>query len=199
MVMNGNACGSAAWTAADWGAGTASAADFWLLNNVDECGSAPCGPSGSCVAGTSHAAGEYTCTCTEGWEGDTCDEFDFYSACRDRAAAGTTGTFACAETQASGDDQAACESLANYGGCWWEGSPSDGGSKCRSVVGTRVVYTPWFCECLESVDATRYYGEDPSYLRSWFSDGYCDEVFNTPECRYDDESGGVSTHLSIQV
>jgi hypothetical protein len=39
MVMNGNACGSAAWTAADWGTGSASSADFWLLNNVDECGS----------------------------------------------------------------------------------------------------------------------------------------------------------------
>ena len=105
MVVNGNTCGAEsdsqdAWLAADWGT------DYALLSSVDECSSSPCGSHGTC---TEPDVAEYTCACTEGWEGDNCDEFDFYSACRAREAAAATGTASCAGTQSGGDDQAACE------------------------------------------------------------------------------------------
>lgn len=156
--------------------------DYELLQGVDECLSLPCGSGGTC---TSTEIAEYTCTCDEsnGWSGDNCDDENFYTACHSRASASSpdTGTQYCRRFN---DDEDLCWA---HGVCWYVANPGDGGDECRSAISDRVVYTPWFCECLESVDATRYFGDDPTWLRAWFSDGYCDEIFNTPECMYDDE------------
>lgn len=175
-------CGEDDWVEDDWGT------DYGLLEAVDECLSQPCGSGGSCA----DEIAEYTCTCDEsnGWSGDNCDDYDFYTACHFRAdeSSPETGTQYCEQFN---DNEDECWA---HGTCFYVPSPGDGGNECRSAVSNRVVYTPWFCECLESVDATRHFGDDPTWLRAWFSDGYCDEIFNTPECQFDDdpEPGPVS-------
>eukprot|EP01043_Picozoa_sp_COSAG02_P033673 COSAG02_NODE_2311_length_9167_cov_20.835024_5_plen_674_part_00 len=180
-ATGGNQCGSGDWESGDWGT------DYGLLEEVDECDSSPCNPGGSddCVDDVA----EYTCSCNDGWGGDACEEYDFYEECRTRAQEGNERARWGSEKCKENDNEADCNNMQGYGGCWWEATVTDptNTNNCRSFVGDRAVYTGWFCDCLESVDAVRYYGEDPSFLRSWFSDGYCDDIFNTPECRFDDE------------
>ena len=182
----GRACGEASF---DWGSNNAA-----LLARVDECLSEPCLNGGVCT----DQAGGYSCACPEGFTGDNCDDSDWYELCRTRASYPSshadhriTGEDKCA-TQT---DEESCVSLEGWGGCWWEAAPTDTGNtaSCRSEVGgtslgRQAVYTPWFCRCMESIDAVRQYGDDPSFLRFWFSDGYCDEMFNTPDCRFDAEN-----------
>ena len=61
------------------------ATDFLTRNDIDECLQSPCQNGATCHDGI----GKYTCACTEGFDGDECqnniDECDKYNPCKNGA------------------------------------------------------------------------------------------------------------------